>query len=82
MELVDNDTEHTEQLTQEITLEDIAKRLDILGNQMNWLCENLQSLFVFVQQMGSSGGGIRGLMKMLKADAPDVITVEETQHAG
>jgi hypothetical protein len=40
--------------------------MDMFGEQMNWLCENLQSLFLFVNQMGANGGGIRGLMKAMK----------------
>ena len=51
----------------EITLEDLAARMDMFGGQMNWLCENLQSLFAFVNQIGASGGGIRGLMQAAKA---------------
>jgi hypothetical protein len=39
---------------------------------MDWLCENLQSLFAFVQQMSASGGGIRGLMHAMKQGAPEV----------
>lgn len=50
----------------EVTLSDLAERMDVLGQQMNWVCENLQSLFNFVNEMGQNGGGIRGLMKMLK----------------
>lgn len=51
---------------QEITLEDLATRMDMFGEQMNWLCENLAQLFQFVNAMGSSGGGIRGIMKAMK----------------
>lgn len=54
------------QVKEEITLESIAVRLDALGGQMNWLCENLAQLFTFVSAMGQNGGGIRGAMKMLK----------------
>lgn len=50
----------------ELTLDDLAKRLDLIGQQMNWLCENLASLFGFVNQMATNGGGIRGMMKALK----------------
>lgn len=51
---------------QDVTLTDLAKRLDVLGQQMNWLCDNLASLFGFVNQMATNGGGIRGMMKALK----------------
>ena len=50
----------------EITLDDLAARMDMFGEQINWLCENLAALFGFVNQMGASGGGIRGLMKAMK----------------
>lgn len=53
-----------------VTVDDLAAKLDILGQQMNWLCENLTSLFAFVQHMSSNGGGIRGLMHMLKQGPP------------
>lgn len=58
----------------EVTLEDLASRLDVLGQQMNWLCENLTSLFAFVNQMGQNGGGIRGLMHLLKQGPPAELT--------
>jgi hypothetical protein len=51
---------------EEITLKSLAARLDTIGEQLNWLTENMASLFAFVNQMGSSGGGLRGLMSMLK----------------
>jgi hypothetical protein len=44
----------------------------MLGKQMDWLCENLQSLFYFVQQAGQNGGGIRGMLAALKHSAPVV----------
>jgi hypothetical protein len=55
------------EVKQEITLDDLAARMDMFGEQMNWLCENLQSLFAFVNQVGQSGGGIRGLLQAAKA---------------
>jgi len=61
---------------EEVTLAELARRLDILGNQMNWLCENLTSLFAFVNQMGQQGGGIRGLMHMLKQGPPGLATTD------
>lgn len=67
--------------TQEITLAELGRRMDVLGQQMNWLCENLQSLFAFVQQMSSSGGGIRGLMHAMKQGPPEInnnIPIEDT----
>ena len=59
-----------------VTLEELGHRMDVLGQQMNWLCENLTSLFTFVNQMGQSGGGIRGLMHMLKQGPPELNTIE------
>jgi hypothetical protein len=50
----------------EVTLESLQARMDMFGEQMNWLCENLQSLFVFVNAVGAEGGGIRGLMSAMK----------------
>jgi len=64
--------------TGEITLESLAARLDVLGAQMNWLCENLQSLFVFVNQVGQNGGGLRGMLSMLKAAPPELMKQEST----
>lgn len=55
----------------EITLEDLATRMDMFGEQMNWLCNNLAELFKFVNAMGQSGGGIRGLMHAMK-NAPEL----------
>lgn len=57
-----------------VTLDDLAARMDLLGNQMNWLCENLASLFGFVNQMSQNGGGIRGMMKALKQQEAVVMT--------
>jgi hypothetical protein len=64
-------TETTTTEPREITLEDLAQRMDMFGEQMNWLCENLQSLFQFVNAMGANGGGIRGLMSAMK-NAPEL----------
>lgn len=50
----------------EISSEELARRLDIIGHQLNWLCENMQSLFYFVQQVSSSGGGVRGMLHAIK----------------
>jgi len=64
-----------------VTLDDLAKRIDILGQQMNWLCENLQSLFGFVNAMSNNGGGVRGLMKALKEQqAPGMSAMEESNE--
>lgn len=71
--------ESTPETPQEITLEDLAARMDMFGQQMNWLCENLQSLFVFVNAMGDSGGGIRGLMKAMK-NTPELATHPELKE--
>ena len=61
-----------EEEPEEVTLKSLADRIDIIGQQMDWLCENLQSLFAFVNQMSGSGGGIMGMMKALKNGAPDM----------
>jgi len=60
-----------------ITLADLAQRMDALGQQMNWLCENLTSLFAFVNQMGQNGGGIRGMLSMLRQGPPE-LTITDT----
>jgi len=60
-----------------VTNEELARRLDVLGQQMNWLCENLTSLFTFVNQMGQNGGGIRGMLSLLRQGPPE-LTVTDT----
>jgi hypothetical protein len=64
------------EIQEEITLESLSvqvnARLDMLGEQMNWLCENLASLFGFVNQIGNNGGGIRGMMKAMK-QSPELL---------
>lgn len=64
--------QETPQVKEEVTLEDLATRMDMFGEQMNWLCENMASLFKFVAAMGESGGGIRGLMAAMKKSAPEL----------
>lgn len=44
----------------------VDEKLDRIGAQLNWLVENLSSLFVFAQQLGNNGGGIMGLLKGMK----------------
>lgn len=69
----------------EVTLEELGRRLDIIGQQMDWMVENLQSLFVFVQQMSNNGGGIRGMLAALKQGPPsvtDIPTIETTDKVG
>jgi hypothetical protein len=68
---VDESVVVDERISEDITLESLAARLDSLGKQMDWLCENLQSLFLFVQSIGANGGGIRGLMSAMK-NAPEM----------
>lgn len=48
----------------------LGRKIDALGSQMNWLVDNLASLFGFVNQMAQNGGGIRGLMHAMKQGAP------------
>jgi hypothetical protein len=69
-----NDTPVETPPATEITLESLAARIDSLGAQMTWLCENMQGLFQFITQMGQQGGGIRGLLGALKNGGPDVST--------
>ena len=59
-----------EDSTVAVTNEELGRRLDIIGQQLNWLCENLTSLFGFVNAMSNNGGGVRGLMKALKEQQP------------
>lgn len=59
-------------VSEQITLESVAAKLDAIGAQMDWLCENLAQLFGFVQQMGANGGGIRGMMKLLNQAPPEM----------
>lgn len=66
----------------EITLESLAVRLDQLGMQMNWLCENLQSLFLFVQAAGQNGGGIRGMIQALKHAPADLLNQQVKESQG
>lgn len=60
----------------EITLEALAHRLDALGKQMDWLCENMQSLFLFVQTVSQNGGGIRGMLQTLRSAPPAMLSKE------
>lgn len=62
----------TETQSGEITLESLAARLDAIGGQLEWLCNNLASLFSFVGTVSNSGGGIRGMMKAMR-EAPPVV---------
>jgi hypothetical protein len=55
-----------------VTLDDVVAKLDMLGEQLNWLCENLAGVFGVVTQMSANGGGIRGMMKAMK-DAPAIL---------
>lgn len=70
----------------EITPEVMAQRMDQmvtamngLGSQMNWLCENMQSLFAFIHQVSSNGGGIRGMMQVLKQTPPNMQPQQHTE---
>lgn len=66
------------------TLEEVSKKLDMIGNQMNWMCENLVALFGFVQQVSNNGGGIRGIMQAMKQAPPQIVHTQEVeqQNAG
>lgn len=65
-------------LTGVVTNEEIAARLDSLGQQMDWLCENMSQLFQFVGAVSNNGGGIRGLMRSLKDQQPNLSTTGNT----
>lgn len=60
-----------------ITNEALAAKIDIIGQQMNWLCENLMQVFSFTQAMSQNGGGVRGIMKALKEQQAQPVIVEE-----
>lgn len=67
----------------EITLQDVITRLDSIGKQMDWLCENLAELFQFVSQIGGNGGGIRGLMSLMKQGPPQLTQLQgDDENAG
>jgi hypothetical protein len=55
-----------------VTLDSLQESLNAIGEQMNWLCDNLMGLFGFVNQLGANGGGIRGMMKAMK-DMPEMV---------
>ena len=63
---------NTETPVEEVTLESLAARMDSLGKQMDWLCENLQALFMFVNQVGQNGGGLRGMLAAIKHAPPEL----------
>jgi hypothetical protein len=63
--------------SQDATLETLSVRLDIIGRQLDWLCENMAGMFSFVQTTAQNGGGIRGMLKSLK-DAP-VMSPQQAQ---
>jgi hypothetical protein len=67
----------------EVTNQELADRMDLLGQQMNWLCENLQSLFSFVNQLGANGGGIRSVVHALRQGPPELkAEIGEPEKAG
>lgn len=69
---MDEQTALEETRLEGITNEALAERLDQLGMQMNWLCENLQSVFQCVQQIGQNGGGLRGMLNTLRQSPPQM----------
>jgi hypothetical protein len=77
-EVISNNDLNNDEVEQQITLVSIAERLDKQGAQLNWLCENLASLFTFAQQLGNNGGGIRGLMSLMRQGGPALKQMEET----
>lgn len=44
----------------------VYKQQELIGNQLNWLCENLAGVFGMVTAVSQNGGGLRGMMKMMK----------------
>jgi hypothetical protein len=67
------------EIKEEVTLELLAAKVDMIGEQLNWLCENLAGVFGMVTQMTANGGGIRGMMKAMK-DAPEAIQIGESNE--
>ena len=65
---------------QEVTVKELGEKIDALGAQMDWLCENLASLFTFASQMSNSGGGLRGLLSVLKSNTPALTVMEGTKE--
>jgi hypothetical protein len=66
------------EVKQEVTLESLAMKVDMLGEQLNWLCENLAGVFGMVTTMTANGGGLRGMMKAMK-EAPELTGQGEVQ---
>lgn len=66
--------------SREVTLESLSAKIDLLGQQLDWLCNNMDGMFQFVTQMGQNGGGIRGMLKSLK-DAPVMSQQQEQAKA-
>jgi hypothetical protein len=53
-------------LTDRELLVAVYKQQELIGNQLNWLCENLAGVFGMVTAVSQNGGGLRGMMKMMK----------------
>lgn len=72
------------ELSVEQKLDLVLQQQNLLGQQMNWLVDNLSSLFSFVGNVSQGGGGIRGLMKGLKDAQPPQIrqTIEQFESGG
>ena len=68
------------EIKEEVTLESLSHRLDMLGEQMNWLCDNLAGVFELVTQLGANGGGLMGMMKMMKSGPVVDTTVIEGEQ--
>ena len=54
------------ELTDRQLLIAVYKQQEQIGSQLNWLCENLAGVFGIVTAMSQNGGGVRGLMKVMK----------------
>jgi len=68
-EIIDTDGEiitPVGSLTDRQLMEAVYEQQQQIGNQLNWLCENLAGVFGMVTAVSQNGGGFRGMMKMMK----------------
>lgn len=53
-------------LTDRALLIAVYRQQEQIGTQLNWLTENLAGVFNMVNTVSQNGGGVRGMMKMMK----------------
>lgn len=58
--------EPTVSFTDRQLLEAIYNQQQQIGGVLNWLVENLNGVFAMVTAVSENGGGVRGIMKMMK----------------